>query len=349
MTPKPYKIYFHYENRKQMKAIVLENKEQPFEIKEVETPELQAGQALVKIHAAAFNHRDLWIQKGQYAGLKYPIILGSDGSGIVSAVADEKDKHWIGKEVIINPSLNWNDESPAQPKNFKILGLPDNGTFTEYAVVPAANLYNKPIHLGHEQAAAIPLAGLTAYRSLFSKAKLLKDETVLITGIGGGVALFVLQFAIAQGARVFVTSGSNDKIDRAVALGATAGANYNSLEWDKELMQASGGFDVIIDSAAGEGFNKLVDLAKPGARIVFYGGTNGNFQNLSPQKIFWKQLSLLGSTMGNSREFGEMVAFVEKHQIIPSVDKVFDYTDAQNAISRMSERTQFGKIVLRFA
>jgi zinc-binding alcohol dehydrogenase/oxidoreductase len=331
-----------------MKAIVLEGKEQPFEIKEIEVPGLQAGQALVKIHAAAFNHRDLWIQKGQYAGLKYPIILGSDGSGVVSAVADEKDQHWIGKEVIINPSLNWNDESPAQSREFKILGLPDNGTFAEYAVVPAANLYNKPTHLGHEQAAATPLAGLTAYRALFSRGKLLKGETVLITGIGGGVALFVLQFAVAQGARVFVTSGSNEKIDRAIALGAAGGANYNALEWDKELMKASGGFEVIIDSAAGEGFNKLVDMAKPGARIVFYGGTNGNFQNLSPQKIFWKQLNLLGSTMGNSREFGEMVAFIAEHQIMPAVDKVFDYTDAQNAIGRMNERTQFGKIVLKF-
>jgi len=331
-----------------MKALVLKEIKSAFEIQEIEKPQPKPGEVLVKIVAAAFNHRDLWIQKGQYAGLKFPITLGSDGSGTIEAIGENTNSHLIGRKVVINPSQNWGNNPKAQSKEFKILGLPESGTFAEYVCVPADNVLLKPSFLSFEETAALPLAGLTAYRALFSRAKTTKEDTVLISGVGGGVALFAMQFALAIGAKVFVTSGSDAKIAKAKKLGAAGGINYNKENWHKKLLEESGGFDVIIDSAAGESFNKLIDVAKPGARIAFYGGTNGNINNLNPQKIFWKQLSLLGSTMGTVEEFNAMIQFVEEYQIKPVLDGVFAFSEAQKAIERMAQKEQFGKIILSF-
>src|SRR6201999_3457105 len=146
-----------------MKAIVLEAADKPLVLKEVETPALQVGEALVQVKAAALNRRDYWITIGQYAGLKYPAILGSDGAGIVTGVGSDADKGWLNKEVIINPSHNWGDYDGYQSRNFSILGLPEHGTFGEYVKVKTEYLYAKPMHLNWEQAAAVPLAGLTTY------------------------------------------------------------------------------------------------------------------------------------------------------------------------------------------
>ncbi|MFN9906412.1 MAG: zinc-binding alcohol dehydrogenase family protein, partial [bacterium] len=156
----------------------------------------------------------------------------------------------------------------------------------------------KPAHLSFAQAAALPLAGLTAYRALFTKADLKKGEKLLISGIGGGVALIAFQMALAVGAEVWVTSGADDKIELAQQLGAKGGINYKTENWHKSLENnAGGGFDVIVDSAGGDGFQYFLDLANPAARIVFYGGTRGSFK-VNPQKMFWKQLTIFGSTMG---------------------------------------------------
>lgn len=330
-----------------MKAAILHAKQQAFSIEETTLPDLQAGEARVKIYAAAFNRRDYWIQQGQYAGLKYPIILGSDGAGIVEAVGENVATEWIGKEVVLNPSHNWGENPRAQGKKYKILGLPDNGTFAEYVNISAEHLVEKPTHLDWAQSAAIPLAGLTAYRALFSRAQLKAGEKVLITGIGGGVATFALQFALAAGAQVFVTSGSQEKIEKAMLLGASGGANYKEENWAKTLKEKAGEFEVIIDSAGGEGFNELINLAAAGGRIAFYGGTKGNIPNVSPQKLFWKQLSLLGSTMGTEQEFSEMIAYIVAHKIIPVVDSIFELEEANTALEKMSSGSQLGKIVLR--
>lgn len=331
-----------------MKAIVLSGIKQPLEFKEVPTPPVSPGQALVRISAASFNRRDWWIQQGKYAGLKFPIILGSDGSGLVVAVGDEAaDGHWLDREVIINASLNWPVAANSQPKDFKILGLPDDGTFAEYALVPVQNLYEKPIHLDVEEAAAIPLGGLTAYRAVFTKGDLKSGEKVLIAGVGGGVATFALLWAIHAGAEVYVTSGTASKIEKAIALGAKAGVNYKDEDWDRQLKELSGGFDLIIDSALGDGFARYIDLAKPGGRIVFFGGTSGNIPALDGRKIFWKQLSILGTTMGSALDFEAMLGFLNKHKIKPVIDSVFPLAAADEAIRKMDDSGQFGKIVLR--
>ena len=330
-----------------MKALVLVAKDQPFEIQDVPMPQNtveernpdkmgKEGYSIVKIKAAALNHRDVWIMKGQYGGIKYPSILGSDGAGI-----DEK-----GNEVIIHPSLSWGDNPNTQGKNFRILGLPDDGTFAEYIKIETKNVVPKPEHLTFEQAAALPLAGLTAYRALFSRCQVKARDKVLISGIGGGVALFALQFALAAGCDVWVTSSSDEKIQKAIAMGAKGGFKYNTEGWSKTAIGEMGGFDVIVDGAVGTGFAELVKTCRPAARICFYGATAGALTGVSPQVIFYKQLSIFGSTMGNDAEFLKMVKFVSKYKIVPIIDSVYTLENGNAALKHMDEGQQFGKIVL---
>jgi zinc-binding alcohol dehydrogenase/oxidoreductase len=317
-----------------MKALVLNNVNQALDYQEV-TLKKDAKNIIVHLKAAALNHRDVWIRKGQYAGIKFPTILGSDGAGVCD-----------GRDVIINPGINWANNSAVQPENFKILGLPDDGTFAEMLSVPSELLVEKPTFMSWHEAAALPLAGLTAYRALFTKCQVKKGEKVLISGVGGGVALFAMQFALAIGAEVYVTSSDDTKIEKAISLGAKGGANYNDTTFAKKLQSEIGGFDVIIDSAAGEGFAQFARLANAGGRIAFFGGTRGNIQNLNPQLIFWKQISIFGTTMGSAEEFLAMVNLVEKYKIRPIVDSVFELKNGNDALDKMENGAQFGKIIL---
>lgn len=330
-----------------MLALVLEELHQPLVLKNVPMPVLAPGEVCVQLKAVALNHRDVWIQQGQYAGIKLPAILGSDGAGIVTALAEGVDPQWMEKEVIVNPGLYWGDNPRVQSRAFSILGMPEPGTFAQYVKVPATQLVPKPAYLTWEQAAALPLAGITGYRALISRAQVQPSEKVLITGIGGGVALQVLQMAVAAGADVYVTSGSDEKIRRAMQLGAKGGANYGQTDWAVSLKKQAGAFDVIIDSAAGDNFAKLTELAAEGGRIAMYGGTQGVMNGLVPGRIFWKQLTILGATMGSPTEFGEMVSFVEKHQIVPVVSQTFSLEEGNDALQYMRDSAQFGKIVLR--
>jgi len=319
-----------------MNVLLLKQLQQPLEYTQWEAPVPVKGEALVRLFAAAINHRDVFITKGLYANIKTPVILGSDGAG-----------EYQGRRVLIYPALEWGQLPAHQGKNFRVLGMPDNGTFAEQIRIPRGNIFEMPEHLNWEQGAALPLAGLTAWRTLFTRCRLQKGEKVLITGIGGGVALLALQFAVASGAEVSATSGSPEKLEKARQMGAKNTANYSEEGWDKRLKQESGGFDVIIDSAAGDGFPALIGLANPGARIGIYGGTLGKINNLSMQPVFWKQISILGSTMGSPQEFGKMLRFVDQHAIAPVVDSVFALAEGNTALERMEKGEQFGKIVLK--
>lgn len=335
-----------------MKAVVLQEINQSVSIQEVEKPQAGAGEVIVQLKAAALNHRDVFVQQGKYPGIKLPVILGSDGSGVVSEVGEGVSEEWLGKEVIVNPSQNWGPDDRFYSKNFKILGMPDNGTFAEYLKVEAKYLMPKPVHLSFEAAAAIPLGGVTAWRALMSRAAMKAGDRVLVTGIGGGVALLVLQLAVAAGAEVWVTSGSDEKIAKAVELGAKGGVNYKDPNWAKNLIAATGGdrsgyFEVIIDSAGGPSFAKLIDVATAGGRICFFGGTTGNIPDIIPGKVFFKQLNIYGSTMGTEAEFADMVRFIEEKQIQPVIDEIMPLEEAEAALRRMDNGTQFGKIVLK--
>ena len=331
-----------------MQALVLDGINQPLQLREVPTPAPGPGEVLVQLHAAALNHRDVWIQKGQYAGLKFPVILGSDGAGTVAVVGEGAAASLRGQRVLLNPGLNWGANPRAQGKDFTILGLPHDGTFAEYVCVPAQSVHPLPAHLSFAQAAALPLGGLTAYRAVFTRAQLRPGERVLISGVGGGVALLALQMAVAAGAEVWVTSGSAAKIARAVTLGAKGGADYHATKWPADLTQrAGGGFDVIVDSAAGAGFNNLVDAAAPGGRIVFYGATQGDIPDLAARKVFWKQLSILGSTMGTEQDFADLLKLVNDKKLVPHLDEIIPWHEGEAALRRMDDGAQFGKIVLR--
>lgn len=330
-----------------MKSIVL-NSVLDSKIQYVDSafPVANDQEVVVKIEAAALNHRDEWSRKGLYPNLKDGVILGSDGAGIVDSVGSEHYANWIGKEVIINPAINWGSSQIAQSKNFEILGMPRNGTFAEYVAVPADRIHLKPTHLNWEEAAALPLAGLTAYRALVYQGQIKAGEKVLVTGIGGGVAQFAAQFALALGAEVFVSSSSQEKSNKAMGLGVSGALNYKTENWTHEALEKTGGFDLMIDGAAGDSLNNLITVAKPGARIVFYGATMGNPGKIEARRIFWNQLKIMGSTMGSDQDFKEMLDLVSTKKIRPVLDQMFPLQNAVEAFDRMKAGAQFGKIVL---
>lgn len=319
-----------------MKAAFIERTNEPLTVKETETQISSSSMKLIQVSFAGLNHRDLWIQKGKYAGIKLPLIPGSDLVGYSES-----------QKVIINPAFNWGNDQSHQSKEFEILGLPSNGSLAEFVLVPATNIYPAPDHLDDFQSAGLPLAGLTAYRALIIKANVKSGEKVFITGIGGGVALFALQFCLAIGCTVFVSSSSNDKINRAIALGARGGVNYTNENWDLEMLEMSQGIDVIIDGAAGNSFGKLLKIMNSGGRISIYGGTQGNIEKISPQILFWKQLSIFGSTMGSPDDFENMLGLVNKYKIVPIIDSVFNLDQVNDAFERMNNGLQFGKIIIQ--
>ena len=307
------------------------------------------GEAVVRLRAAALNHRDVWIRKGQYAGIKLPIILGSDGAGQVVEIGSGVDGSWVGRDVVIDPSLNWGTDERAQGSSFHILGLPVDGTYAEMVLVPAANLHPKPAHLSWEEAAAVPLASVTAYRALVTRAQVQSGETVLITGIGGGVAATALVIAARLGAKVWVTSGHDAKLKAARTHGAEGGVDHRKDDWTKTLVAEIGYRpDVVIDSAGGDTFNKALDVLKPGGRLVTYGSTLGAADRVEIRRIFWKQLNVLGCTMGPPSDFAAMLKLYEGG-LRPVIDKVFPLEQASDAHIRMEAGDQFGKIVLKIA
>ncbi|WP_205960414.1 quinone oxidoreductase family protein [Ramlibacter henchirensis] len=306
-----------------------------------------AGEVTVALRCAALNHRDVWIQKGTYHVLKYPVIPGADGAGVVTAVGEGVNAALMGREVIINPGLSWGESEDWARPDFYPLGSPRDGTFAEKINVPAIQLADKPKHLDWVHAAALPLSGVTAFRAVSSRAKTKRGERVLVTGIGGGVALFAMQFALALGAKVYATSGSDEKAKRVRGMGVSGTANYRDPSWPAVLReQVPEGFDVVIDSAVGPGFQHLLELAAPGGRIAFLGFTAGGDIALDVRPIYRKQLSILGTKMGSRRDFDAMVELVESKAIRPIVDRTLPLSRANEAYGIVERGEQFGKVVL---
>lgn len=330
-----------------MKALFLvDNQASKLAFREVEKPSAGKGQVVVKLKAAALNRRDEWIRQGKYPGIKFDTILGSDGAGVVDSLGEGVPESLQGKEVVINPNMAWGDNPAVQGANYHIVGMPTHGTFAEYVVVDAGQVFEKPTHLSWTAAAALPLGGLTAFRSIFHHGKVATGDKVLISGIGGGVAQFAFQFALAAGAEVFVTSGQQEKLDKALAMGAQMGFNYKEEGWQKKAVKESGGFDCVIDSAGGDQLNDFIKMMRPAGRIVFYGATNGMPAKLDLFRMFWNQVTLQGSTMGNDTEFADMVAFVQEQKIESIVDSVRAFDAIESAFDQMRAGGQFGKLVI---
>lgn len=308
------------------------------------------GYMRIRVHAAGLNRRDAWIWKGKYAGLAFPAVLGSDVSGIVEELGEtgEGEPVWqIGEEVIVNPSLFWGANENIPGPQWRILGLPDEGAFAECVTVPITQVHAKPSFLSHIEAACLPLAGLTSYRALFKRGCLKAGEKVLLTGIGGGVALSLLQMALAAKAEVFVTTGSRLKGEFALSMGAKAFAIYSEQGYEKELIQAAGGgFDLIVDSAGGPGFNTLLDMLLTGGRLVFFGATQGVVPELILRRLFWKHLDLRGTTMGSPKDFTDMLAFITLHALKPMAMKIIEGRDWNAAIKEQWDPQRLGKVVV---
>ncbi|MFN2459169.1 MAG: zinc-binding alcohol dehydrogenase family protein [Candidatus Velthaea sp.] len=325
---------------------------QNLRVETIADPAPGEGEIAVKIHRAAFNRRDVFITQGLYPGIALPRTLGSDGSGVVAALGVGATGPAQGTAVVIDPMLAWGPDAQLwDAKNSSILGMPRDGTFAEYVVVPAQNVYTKPKHLSDDEAAAIPLAGLTAYRALVTRGRATKHDVVLITGIGGGVQTFVLLFAKHIGAKTIVTSSSDEKLARAKAMGADVTINYATSEsWSKEARAAAGGGgpSLVVDSAGGDAFAQCLDIARPGARIVTYGGTHAK-STIRMFSVFWKHLDILGTSMGAPEDFAGMLALMEAGQLRPALDDVVAMDDVVAAAEKMNANQQFGKVVLAVA
>ncbi|MDP9025777.1 MAG: NAD(P)-dependent alcohol dehydrogenase [Candidatus Eremiobacteraeota bacterium] len=312
-------------------------------IEEIARPEPHDGDVLVRVHAAAFNRRDVFITQGLYPNIVLPATVGSDGAGVVEAAGH--GAAWAtGDEVVINPMLRWGDDPHVWSEDASIVGMPHPGTFAQYVCVPAENVYRKPAALTMEEAAAIPLAGLTAYRALFTRGAVKKGETVLVPGAGGGVATFVLLFAKAAGARVIVTTGSEEKCRRARALGADEAIDYSTTpDWHKAV-RAIGPVDLVVDSSGGDTLSKSLASIRPGGRIVIYGGTRAE-STIRLFPLFWNHVDIRGTSMGSPSDFRSMLELFETG-LKPVVDEVFAFDDIVAAAMRMASSKQFGKIVV---
>ena len=345
-----------------MRALTISKNGGPEQVElrnDLPVPELRAATDVrVRVLAAALNHLDLFVVGG-LPGVKLvpPFILGSDACGVVDAVGAEVKTVSVGDYVVLNPGMSdgtceycLDGEQPLCPR-YQILGEHVPGTMAEYVVVPGKNAHVIPRSVSPEQGAAFPLATLTAWRMIVSRARVKPGEDVLIWGIGGGVALAALQICKNIGARVWVVSSSDDKLARAAAMGADELLNRNTVDVPKLIREktAKRGMDVVIDSVGQATWSQsLLALGRRG-RLVTCGGTSGPMLETDVRRLFWNQWSLLGSTMGNDAEYEAIVTALRAGGLLPPVDTVFPIEDGRQAFERLEKGEQFGKVVVRIS
>lgn len=308
---------------------------------EVEQDKMNDTDVVVKLKTAGLNHRDIFIP-GRHNENDPPLVLGSDGAGIVEEIGSKVTDVSVGDEVIINPALGWEKNSAVPPEGFEITGFPFNGTFAEYITIPAENVVPKPQHLNWEEAGVLALSAMTAYRALFTRGGLAEGQTVLIPGATGGAGTFLLQFAKAAGAVVYVTSRSEDKRQAALNLGADKAIDSEK-DWNGQLDGEKA--DLVIESVGAATFNQSVDQLKRGGTLVAFGASAGDTVDFNLRKFFYGQFNLLGSTMASTEELYKMLAFIEKHNIKPVMDKSFKPEDYKEAFDRLENAGMMGKIV----
>jgi len=302
---------------------------------EVPDPEPGRGEAVVELKAAGLNRRDLLVRSGIYP-FPLPLIPGSDGAGV---------RRDTGEEVVIFCGLGWGEREDAPAAGFEVLGGPRDGTYAELISLPEENLFPKPAALSWEEAAAFPLAAVTAYRGLFTRGELQVGETVLVLGAGSGVSTFVVQLAVQAGARVLVTSSSDDKIERAKELGAEGGVNYATTEDWPAAIADLGPIDLVLDSV-GSTWQQSLDAVRPGGRVVVFGGTGGTEVTLQVRPFYFKQQSLYGTQLGSPRDFEALLRMLEDAKWHPVIDSARPLVDAEAALARMESGEHFGKLVL---
>ena len=323
---------------------------------DVPTPTPAAGEVRIRVHAVALNRLDLWTVGGlPGVTITPPWVLGADGMGTVDAVQGDVGDVRVGDRVVINPGLScrrceWclKGEHPLCVK-FGVLGEHRQGSFAEYVVVPAINVRRIPDSVPDEIAAAFTLATLTAWRMCVSRASVKAGEDVLIWGIGGGVSQAALRICKQRGARVWVTSSSQQKLDAAQAMGADVLINHATEDVGKLIRERTQkrGVDVVIESVGERTWHASLQSLARGGRLVTCGGTSGPSLTMDVRRLFWYQWSIMGSTMGNDAEFEAITAELAAGRLWPTVDAVLPLSEGREAFARMQRGEQFGKLVLQ--
>ncbi|TAQ88377.1 hypothetical protein B7494_g3294 [Chlorociboria aeruginascens] len=351
--------YWRKEGKKR-RATLSASPEQPrLALQNVPTPTPGPNDLTVTLHACALNHRDLFLRQHLYPSPSFTTPLFADGYGIVTSIGSSASKSWLGKAVILAPGRGWKDspEGPESPTGLAILGGTSScplGTGQDVVCVHEDDVEEAPKHLSSAEAAALPLTGLTGWRALVTKSgNAQAGRNILVTGIGGGVALNVLQFAVGLRANVYVTSGNEEKLQKAKNMGAKGGVNYKSDSWEKDLKKQLPRdrpyLDAIIDGAGGNIIAKATRLLKVGGVVAQYGMTVGPKMDWTMNAVLLN-LELKGSTMGSRKEFKDMVAFVDEKKIKPIVSKVVkgldNITEIESLFDEMKSGSQFGKLVI---
>ncbi len=302
-------------------------------------PEPGPGEVLVELKAAALNRRDLLVRSPPSPVYDFPkpFVAGHDGAGV---------RRDTGEEVVLYPGIKWGESDEAPGTDFRFIGGPLNGTFAELIAIPEECVFRKPARLSFEEAAALPVAGLTAYRALFPVGGLVAGETVLVLGAGSGVSTFAIELAAQAGARVLVTSSSDEKIERVKALGADGGVLYTEEGWAERVRELNGGHgvDLVLDSVGSTWPESLRALRRAG-RLVVFGGTGGAEVTLDVRYLYLNWLSILGTTLGSPRQFGAFLETVQAGDWQPVIDSVRPLAQAEAAYEKLTAG-HFGKLVL---
>ncbi len=321
-----------------------------YHLVDVEEPEPGPGQVRVTLKVSGLNHLDLWVAEGKPAPNSLPHVGGSDGAGVVDAVGGGVAGFEIGDEVIIDPTMSCgqcvrcrNDE-PVYCDDFEILGEELPGTFTDKIVIPVINAVRKPAKVDWDVAGTFGLVSTTAMRML-ERARLESGETVLVVGVGGGVSSAALHLAKGMGAKVYVTSRSPEKIEQAVAAGAAGGFD-SAGEFGQEMTEL-GGADVVIENVGPATFKQSMRAAKKGGRIAICGATSGPRLDLNLPVVWFRQLELIGSSMGSHAQFQRALYRISQGQAGSPVDRMFDFSELPDALRFLATGDQMGKIGLR--
>jgi zinc-binding alcohol dehydrogenase/oxidoreductase len=307
---------------------------------EVSDPVPGPGEVLVELRAASVNRRDLLVRfpPGPAYQFELPLVVGSDGAGV------RRDTR---EEVVIYPAFGWDESLGAGSAGWEVLGGPRDGTYAELIAIPEANLFAKPARLSFEETAALPVAGLTAFRALFPVGGVGEGDTVLVLGAGSGVSTFAVLLAAQGGARVLVTSSSDEKIERARELGADGGVLYTDPAWPDQVRELTGGrgADVVIDSVGATWGDSLRCLRR-GGRLVVFGGTGGPTVELDVRFVYLNWLSILGTTLGSPADFRAFLETVQEASWSPVIDRVLPLAEAEAAHALLKSGAHQGKIVL---
>jgi NADPH:quinone reductase-like Zn-dependent oxidoreductase len=307
---------------------------------DVTDPEPAPGEVLVELRAAGLNHLDVWVRKG-LPSVPKPRILGADGAGVVKELGEGVIGIAVGDRVVINPGI-------VHDGRITVIGEHTDGTCCELKAIPATQLYPLDESLSFEEGAAFPLVFETAYRMLVTKADLREGEWVLVWGIGGGVALAAFEIARALGARTIVTSSSTDKLERARGLGADLAVDHAEADVVEAVREATGGAgaNVVVETVGEATWERSLGAAARSGRIVVCGATTGHSPPARLYRLWWKELVILGSTMGMPAEFEAAYELIRAGRARVHVDSVFPLADVASAHERLESGQQFGKVVL---